>query len=268
MRGGLFYLAMRRGLDYLYDHPDVHRSRLAVTGLSGGGWQTIVLSVLDERVKCAVPVAGFSSLRTRVEVKHYGDIGDIEQVASDVFVGRDYTHLVAMVAPRPMLLQYNAEDDCCFRAPLVKPLVFDDIRPFFRAYGKDDDFQWHENLDPSTHNYQLDNRLQAYRFLSKEFGMPEIKEEIPAGQELKSFDELKVGLPTDNLTILALARKMGRQMTHPPIPADAESRASWASSEGSGLRKWFASKPSASPTLGRLPTPRIKAWRQSPICSK
>ena len=39
---GLFYLAMRRGLDYLYDHPQVDRNRLAVTGLSGGGWQTIV----------------------------------------------------------------------------------------------------------------------------------------------------------------------------------------------------------------------------------
>src|SRR5215831_2944079 len=33
---GLFYLAMRRGLDYLYNHPNVDRERLGVTGLSGG----------------------------------------------------------------------------------------------------------------------------------------------------------------------------------------------------------------------------------------
>ncbi len=32
---GLFYLAMRRGLDYLDEHPKVDRARLGVTGLSG-----------------------------------------------------------------------------------------------------------------------------------------------------------------------------------------------------------------------------------------
>ena len=40
---GLFVLAMRKGLDFLYEHPNVDRARLGVTGLSGGGWQTIVL---------------------------------------------------------------------------------------------------------------------------------------------------------------------------------------------------------------------------------
>ena len=50
---------MRRGLDYLYNHPNVDRNRLGVTGLSGGGWQTIILSSLDERVRMAMPVAGF-----------------------------------------------------------------------------------------------------------------------------------------------------------------------------------------------------------------
>ena len=50
---GIFYLAMRRGLDYLYNDPHVDRNRIGVTGLSGGGWQTIVLSSLDERVKAS-----------------------------------------------------------------------------------------------------------------------------------------------------------------------------------------------------------------------
>ncbi len=62
---GLFYLAMRRGLDYLYNDPHVDRSRIAVTGLSGGGWQTIMLSSLDTRVKLTIPVAGFTSLQGR-----------------------------------------------------------------------------------------------------------------------------------------------------------------------------------------------------------
>ena len=63
---GLLYLAMRRGLDYLYDDPHVDRSRIAVTGLSGGGWQTIMLSSLDTRVHTSIPVAGFTSLQGRL----------------------------------------------------------------------------------------------------------------------------------------------------------------------------------------------------------
>ena len=66
---GIFLLEMRRGLDYLYNHPSVDRSRLGVTGLSGGGWQTIFLSSLDERVKAAVPVAGYSPVSTKVEAR-------------------------------------------------------------------------------------------------------------------------------------------------------------------------------------------------------
>ena len=169
---GLFYLAMRKGLDYLYEHPNTDRARLGMTGLSGGGWQTIILSSLDERVKVAVPVAGFSSIIPRVEAKDFGDIGDVEQSATDLFDGRDYPWLAALRAPRPTLLAYNAEDDCCFRAAIVKPGVFDAIRPFYALYGKLDDFAWHENRDPGTHNYQLDNRMAAYEFFSREFHLP------------------------------------------------------------------------------------------------
>jgi hypothetical protein len=61
---GLFYLVMRKGLNYLDQHPNADRSRLGVTGLSGGGWQTIVLSALDPRVAVAVPVAGYGSLQS------------------------------------------------------------------------------------------------------------------------------------------------------------------------------------------------------------
>ncbi|PYV36376.1 MAG: hypothetical protein DMG06_30870, partial [Acidobacteria bacterium] len=210
---GLFVLAMRKGLDYLYEHPHTDRNRVGMTGLSGGGWQTTILSALDERVKVIVPVAGITSLQTRVEVRMYGDLGDIEQSATDLLEGQDYSHLVALMAPRPTLLIHNAEDDCCFRAPLVKPLLFDVVGPVFRLYQKEDVFEWHENRDPGTHNYQLDNRLQAYRFFSKHFSLPIIENEIPSEAEVKSYDELVVGLPKDNLTILGLARKLGSQIT-------------------------------------------------------
>lgn len=213
---GLFYLAMRKGLDYLYDHPNVDRARLGVTGLSGGGWQTIVLSALDERVRAAVPVAGFSSMASRVEVREFGDLGDVEQSATDLLDGYDYTHLIAMMAPRPVLLAYNAEDDCCFRAPIVKPLIFDGIQPFYALYRKAVAFEWHENRDPGTHNYQLDNRLAAYRFFSKNFDLKPIDDEDGVATEVRSAEELNVGLPEDNLTILGLARKLAREIQRGP----------------------------------------------------
>ena len=240
---GIFLLEMRRGLDYLYDHPSVDRNRIGVTGLSGGGWQTIFLSALDERVKVAVPVAGYSSAATKVEARRYGDLGDLEQNGTDFLANVDYTHLTAMMAPRPTLLIHNAEDDCCFRAPLVKPLIYDGVRPFFKLYGKEEVFQWHENRDPGTHNYQLDNREHAYRFFSQQFGMSIVEKEIPAGQEIKTYDELVVGLPKDNLTILDLARKMAGATKRSPIPSASTEKSAWANAERQRLHSVVRYKP-------------------------
>ena len=214
---GLFYLEMRKGLDYLYNHPNTDRGRIGVTGLSGGGWQTIVLSSLDERVKATVPVAGYSSIASRVEAKEYGDLGDFEQSATDMFDGADFTHLTAMMAPRPALLIYNAEDDCCFRAAMTKPFVFDAIQPIFALYGKPGLLSWHENRDPGTHNYQLDNRTQAYRFFSSQFKLPPFEEEADVAPEIKTYDELRVGLAENNLTILDLAREFAGQLNRAPL---------------------------------------------------
>jgi hypothetical protein len=61
----LHYLSQKRGLDILLAHPNADPSRVAVTGLSGGGWQTILISSLDPRVTIAAPVAGYSSFVTR-----------------------------------------------------------------------------------------------------------------------------------------------------------------------------------------------------------
>ena len=203
---GLFYLAMRKGLDYLEQHPRSDPQRLAVTGLSGGGWQTIILSSLDERVAAAVPVAGYSALISRVERPQ--DTGDIEQNATDLLRGQDYSTLTAMRAPKPTLLIYNAEDQCCFRAPLVKPYIYDEVKPFFALFGKEDHLGWHENTDPSTHNYQLDNRIQAYGHLSRHFGLETWDREDPVDREIQSYEDLVVGLPEDNLTILGVARQL------------------------------------------------------------
>jgi dienelactone hydrolase len=224
---GLFYLAMRRGLDYLWEHPNADRKRFGVTGLSGGGWQTIVLSSLDDRVLVSVPVAGFASISTRVEAREHGDLGDMEQSATDMFEKIDYPHLVALRAPRPTLLAYNAEDDCCFRGPMAKPFIYDAIRPVFRLYGAEQALEWHENRDPGNHNYQLDNRMAAYQFFSKHFQLPPVEHETPVDAEIKNYEDLEVGLPKDNMTVLGLARKIAATNSSTPVPSDEAGRDLW-----------------------------------------
>jgi len=234
---GLFYLAMRRGLDILWENPNVDQKRVAVTGLSGGGWQTITLSSLDERVSLSIPVAGYTSFEGRLALAPITEAGDIEQNATDFVVGSDYSTLTAMRAPRPTLLINNAEDTCCFRAPLVKPYIFDAIIPFFRLYGREDAFQFYENTDISAHNYGLRNRQQAYRFFAKYFDLPAAEQEIPVGPDIKSYSELAVGLPKDNLTILGLARNLAHQITRPAVPTDVAGKEAWANSERSKLNE-------------------------------
>ncbi len=247
---GLFYLAMRRGLDFLANHPLVDRSRMGITGLSGGGWQTIVLGALDDRVAVAAEVAGFGSLQSNIARPI--DTDEVEEDATDLTDGQDYAHLVAMRAPRPTLLIHNAEDDCCFRADLVKPYIYDDVKPFFKLFSKEEAFAFHENMNPSTHNYQLDNREQAYRFFTKHFNMPLAEHEIPSDAEIKSYDELAVGLPKDNLTILGLAKKLASEIERPPIPTEAASKAAWTASERSKLKNLLRYKPVALTQAWRL----------------
>jgi len=234
---GLFYLAMRRGLDYLWQNPNVDQKRIAVTGLSGGGWQTIILSSLDERVNVSIPVAGYTALEGRLALAPVTEAGDIEQNATDLLVGQDYSTLTAIRAPRPTLEINNAEDDCCFRAPLVKPYIFEAVRPFFRLYGKEEALQFHENTNISAHNYELDDRQHAYAFLAKYFGLSAGDQEIEVGEYVKSYSDLAVGLPKDNLTILGLARKLAAGITRSTIPSDSGGKTAWAETERSKLQE-------------------------------
>ncbi len=231
---GLFYLAMRKGLDYLERHPHADPGRLGVTGLSGGAWQTGVLSGLDERVAAAAPVSGYFAFLSAIE--RNADVGDMEYNPPDL--GIDYTHLTALRAPRPTLLMFSAEDNYYVgRAALTKPYLYDQIMPFFRLFGEEGVFEWHENTDPGTHNYELDNRQQSYRFFSRHFGLSVQAGEIPVDAEVKTAQELRLGIPEDNLTILSLARKLAGEIEHEAPPGDPEKRRAWAGSKRQRLQE-------------------------------
>jgi hypothetical protein len=148
----------------------------------------------------------------------------------------DSTVLTAMRAPRPTLLIYGAEDEWGIRAPMHKIHLYDEIKPFYRLYGKEAAFAWHENIDPGTHNFLLDNRQKSYAFFTEHFRMPVVNTEIPVDDQIMTGEELAVGLPANNLTILGLARKIAAANKHSDPPTDPQSRSRWTPSATTRLK--------------------------------
>jgi len=233
-----FYLAMERGLDVLLSLEHADRKRVAVSGLSGGGWQTIFLSALDPRVTLANPVAGYSSFLTRV--RYGSDLGDSEQHPCDMATVLDYTHLTAMRAPRPTLLTYNARDNCCFASDHALQPLLDAALPVFKLFGKAENLRFHINYDPGTHNFDCDNREAFYRMLGDYF-YPGDKEfspvEIPSDAEIKTADQLHVELPANNADFHTLALALSKELPrHPEIPSGKSALCRWQSNQRAKLR--------------------------------
>lgn len=234
-----FYLSLKRGLDVLLSHPNADPKRVAVSGLSGGGWQTIYISALDPRVTLCNPVAGYSSFRTRLN--NFGDLGDSEQTPTDMATVADYDHFTAMLAPRPALLTYNAKDDCCFQSAHALPPLLEAARPVYDLFERGTLLQSHVNHVPGTHNYDKENRQAFYRIVGESFFPDDKKypvEEIPCADELKKLADVTVPLPEKNADFNGLARDlMAKMPREPKIPGDADSLAAWQKSRRAKLRQ-------------------------------
>ncbi len=224
-----YYLSMKHGLDLLLSLPHADPKRVAVTGHSGGGWQTIFISSLDTRVTLSTPVAGYSGFRVRV--RHLKDLGDFEQTPCDLASVVDYDHLTAMIAPRALLLTYNANDECCFEAGYVLPTLLAAATPVYKLYGAENRLRSHINYDPGTHNYERDNREAFYRMEADNFYAGDASfdaREIPSEAEYKTKEQLDVPLPSSNADFNSLALALSKDLPHAkPPPAG-----------GSALRKW------------------------------
>jgi hypothetical protein len=210
-----FYLSMKRGIDVLLAQDHADPDRVAVSGLSGGGWQTITISSLDSRVTLCNPVAGYSSFRTRV--RNFSDLGDSEQTPCDLGTVADYEHLTAILAPRPALLTYNVKDDCCFAADHALPPLIEAARPVYRMFGKELSLRWHVNYHPGTHNYEIENREAFYRMIGdffygdkKDFD----SQEIACDDEVKTKEQLHVEIPSDNENFHTLAKRLAENLPH------------------------------------------------------
>jgi Acetyl xylan esterase (AXE1) len=231
-----FFLAYQRLLDVALKHPNADPARVAVTGLSGGGWQTIMLSSLDPRVKLAVPVAGYSSFLTRTQFPA-PDLGDSEQTPVDLGEYADYTHLTALLAPNPTLLANNAFDNCCFRADYAIGPLLVAAQPIYKLFGQPGRLRYHPNFDPG-HNYGLDNRQAFYRFLGEFFfpagNFPD--EEKPA--ELRTPEAVRMPLPEPNADFHSLALRLSETLPRASdIPTDAAALRRWQTEYRKKLRE-------------------------------
>jgi hypothetical protein len=240
-----FYLTMSKGIDLLLKHPNADAYRVAVSGLSGGGWQTIFISGLDPRVTLANPVAGYSSYLTRA--RYGSDLGDSEQTPCDLGKYVDYIHLTAMRAPRATLLTFNAHDNCCFAAGHALPPLLASCRPVYALFGETDRLVSHVNHVPGDHNFGQDNREAFYRAVgaffydgSKDFDSHEI---VCEKDEVKTLDELLVTVPESNATFTSLAKSLAATLPRQAdVPADKSAKAEWRAQRRKLLAQIVAAK--------------------------
>jgi dienelactone hydrolase len=220
----LHFLAQKRALDILLEHPNADPDRVAVTGLSGGGWQTIFLASLDTRVTLARPLAGYSSFVTRAQWPTL-DLGDSEQTPSDLATVADYTHLTALLAPRPVEIANNANDNCCFRADYATaPLVQAADNPY-RLLDARDRLLYYTNHGKG-HNYDEDNRRSLYRMLNRFFFAGKVQ--IPLDEQaiqLRTEEQLRIELPSDSLDFRKIALRLAAPLPQPSKRSPEAARA-------------------------------------------
>jgi hypothetical protein len=96
-------------------------------GLSGGGWSTIIISALDDRIQKSYSVAGSFPIWMRSDPSNFGDY---EQTVPEFYKIANYEELYIMSSygqDRELILFYNEFDPCCFSGELYKKFPFKNI---------------------------------------------------------------------------------------------------------------------------------------------
>jgi dienelactone hydrolase len=186
-----------RAIDYLQSRPEVDGDRIGVTGISGGGAATFWIAAADERVKVAVPVSGMSDLQDYVGEKVVNGHCDCMFLINTF--QWPWTHIAALVAPRPMLFVNSGHDT-------IFPMSGNDrirarLERLYSFYTNRTDRLFDIGVTPGGHEDNPELRLMAYRWLNRHLkgdNSPVTEPELPKieGKLLRAFPE---ELPADEI---------------------------------------------------------------------
>ena len=178
-----------RAIDYLQSLEEVDGERIGVTGRSGGGAYSWWIAALDERIKCAVPVAGITDLEN-----HVID-GCVEGHCDCMFMVNtyrwDYPMLAALVAPRPLLIS-NTDSDSIFPLDGVFR-VHQKVKRIYELLGAKNNVAFHITAGPHKDTQEL--RVHSFRWMNKHLRGDTETAVLPAEKffepiDLKVFESL------------------------------------------------------------------------------
>jgi hypothetical protein len=158
-----------RALDYLESRPEVDGQRLAVTGTSGGGFQSTWLGALDERVGVVLPSCFPTALPMRMANRIFEDPdSDPEQDPPGlVSRGVDHAGLLLLVHPRPLHVSAAVLD---FFPIEGTRKALREVRALYERFGQGDRIALAEGFH--KHEHSAENQAAAFAFLDRSFGRP------------------------------------------------------------------------------------------------
>jgi len=172
-----------RILDYLLSLKDADPNRVAITGGSGGGSHTVLMTAIDDRIKVSAPVVSVSSY-------FYGGCPCESGMPIHDCAGRtDNVEIAAMAAPRPQLVVSDG-GDWTDRMPEHDFLY---LQKMYSWYGKKDDVE-NVHLPSEKHDFGINKRTAVYKFMAKHLGLNLQAIEDAAGK----IDESKITIEKES----------------------------------------------------------------------